>query len=356
MAGHSRARGLVGQLRDMRDVACALPDGLALLDHAGCLRWCNPAAQQLLGIHWPRDRGAPIARSLGADGAAVWARVEQGMADDVVSPTDDDVRLQLTLSRYGAQQRLLVARDTSHIRRLEQMRRDFVANVSHELRTPLTVIHGYLELLDPDDVPALAGVLHEMRTQSQRMRQIVEDLLMLSHLEVQQRLDEERVEMGLLLDTLRSEAEGLSQGRHRIVLRNAADVDLWGSARDLHSAFSNLVSNAVRYTPDGGCITIDWRRTAEGAEYAVTDTGYGIPAEHLPRLTERFYRVSSSRSRASGGTGLGLSIVKHVLSLHDAQLRVESEPGKGSTFACAFAAGRLVSPVVPDRPSSCDPV
>ena len=343
-AGHRRARRLTGQLRDLRAVACALPDGLALLDRDGRLRWCNPAAQRLLDIHWPRDRGMSASACFGADGASVWARMAQGVADDVASPAGDDVRLQLSLTSYGKESRLLVARDISRIRRLEQMRRDFVANVSHELRTPLTVIHGYLELLDPEDVPALAGVLGEMRIQSQRMRQIVEDLLVLSHLEVQQHLDEERVDMASLLDTLRSEADGLSQGRHRVVLENTAGVDLLGSPKDLHSAFSNLVSNAVRYTPDGGTITIAWRRTPDGAEYAVSDTGYGIPAEHLPRLTERFYRVSSSRSRASGGTGLGLSIVKHVLSLHDAQLRVDSVPGKGSTFACVFDAGRLLPP------------
>jgi two-component system phosphate regulon sensor histidine kinase PhoR len=350
MAGNQRARRLASQLRDMRAVACALPDGLALLDRGNHLRWCNPAAQRLLGIAWPRARGMRVADCLGADGAAVWAQVERGMADDLASPVNGEVRLQLSLTAYGDERRLLVARDISRVRHLEQVRRDFVANVSHELRTPLTVIHGYLELLDPEDVPALAGVLHEMRVQSQRMRQIVEDLLMLSHLEMQQRIDEERVEMTPLLAALRSEAEGLSQGRHRIVVEDTAGFDLQGSPSDLHSAFSNLVSNAVRYTPEGGSIAIGWRRTAHGAEYTVSDTGYGIPAEHLPRLTERFYRVSSSRSRASGGTGLGLSIVKHVLNLHEAQLRVESEPGKGSTFACVFGAGRLLSPSAPDRP------
>ncbi|MGH8126007.1 MAG: ATP-binding protein, partial [Rhodanobacteraceae bacterium] len=190
--------------------------------------------------------------------------------------------------------------------------------------------------------PALAPVLDEMRAQSQRMRQIVEDLLALSRLEMQQHLTEERVEMTPLLGALRKEAEALSQGRHDISLEDEARADLLGSPKDLHSAFSNLVSNAVRYTPDGGAITIRWRRTPAGVEYSVTDTGYGIPAEHLSRLTERFYRVSSSRSRGSGGTGLGLSIVKHVLNLHDAELCIESEPGKGSTFTCMFGKARLL--------------
>jgi two-component system phosphate regulon sensor histidine kinase PhoR len=181
-----------------------------------------------------------------------------------------------------------------------------------------------------------------MRTQSQRMRQIVEDLLELSRLEMQQHIPEERVEMAPLLESLRREAEALSHGKHRVTVEDEGHVDLLGSPKDLHSAFSNLVSNAVRYTPEGGGITIHWRRTPTGAEYSVKDTGYGIPVDHLSRLTERFYRVSSSRSRATGGTGLGLSIVKHVLNLHDAELRIESEPGEGSTFTCVFDKARLL--------------
>jgi two-component system phosphate regulon sensor histidine kinase PhoR len=177
------------------------------------------------------------------------------------------------------------------------------------------------------------------------MRQIVEDLLELSRLEMQQHVPEEHVEMAPLLESLRREAEALSHGKHRVAVEDEGHVDLLGSPKDLHSAFSNLVSNAVRYTSEGGGITIRWRRTPTGAEYSVTDTGYGIPAEHLTRLTERFYRVSSSRSRATGGTGLGLSIVKHVLNLHDARLRIESEAGKGSTFTCVFDKARLLESV-----------
>ncbi len=341
-ADRVRARSLVAQLRDLRTVACALPDALVLLDRDGRMRWCNPAAGRLLGIAWPRDRGLAVAGRFGDGEAGTWLRQGRDDADDVASPVDAAVRLQLSLIPYGDHRRLLIARDISRVTRLEQVRRDFVANVSHELRTPLTVIHGYLELLDPGDVPGLAPVLNEMRTQSQRMRQIVEDLLELSRLEMQQHLSEEHLEMAPLLDSLRREAEALSQGRHRVRVEDDARADLLGSPKDLHSAFSNLVSNAVRYTPEGGAITIRWRRVPGGAEYSVTDTGYGIPAEHLSRLTERFYRVSSSRSRATGGTGLGLSIVKHVLNLHGAQLRIESEPGNGSTFTCVFDDARLL--------------
>lgn len=341
-ADHARARRLAAQLSDLRTVACALRDALVLLDPDGHVRWCNPAAQRLLGIAWPRDRGRPLATHFGDGEAGAWLRAGQGDADDVASPVDAAVRLELNLIPYSEHRRLLIARDISRVTKLEQVRRDFVANVSHELRTPLTVIHGYLELLDPEDVPALAPVLNEMRTQSQRMRQIVEDLLELSRLEMQQHVPEERVEMAPLLESLHREAEALSHGKHHVAVEDAGHVDLLGSPKDLHSAFSNLVSNAVRYTPEGGSITIRWRRIATGAAYSVTDTGYGIPADHLSRLTERFYRVSSSRSRATGGTGLGLSIVKHVLNLHDAQLRIESEAGKGSTFTCVFGKERLL--------------
>ena len=341
-ADHARARRLAAQLSDLRTAACALRDALVLLDTEGHVRWCNPAAQRLLGIAWPRDRGQPLATHFGDGEAGAWLRAGQGDADDVASPADAAVRLQLNLIPYSEHRRLLIARDISRVTKLEQVRRDFVANVSHELRTPLTVIHGYLELLDPEDVPALAPVLNEMRTQSQRMRQIVEDLLELSRLEMQQHVPEERVEMAPLLESLHREAEALSHGNHRVAVEDQGHIDLLGSPKDLHSAFSNLVSNAVRYTPEGGGITIRWRRTPTGAEYSVTDTGYGIPADHLSRLTERFYRVSSSRSRATDGTGLGLSIVKHVLNLHDAQLRIESEAGKGSTFTCVFGKERLL--------------
>ncbi|MEO8748641.1 MAG: phosphate regulon sensor histidine kinase PhoR [Rhodanobacter sp.] len=345
-AGRARARRLAAQLRDLRDAAAALPDGLVLLDSRGCVRWCNRSAERLLRVVWPRDRGVDLATSYVGHQLGAWLRaVSDEPLEDIPSPADATVRLQVTLIPYGQHQRLLLARDISRLTRLEQVRRDFVANVSHELRTPLTVIHGYLELLDPEDVPALAPVLEEMRAQSQRMRQIVEDLLALSRLEMEQRLPEERVAMQPLLTILRREAEALSQGRHRVTVEDDAHQDLLGSPGDLHSAFGNLVSNAVRYTPDGGAILIRWRRTPAGAEYSVTDTGYGIPAEHLPRLTERFYRVSSSRSRGSGGTGLGLSIVKHVLNLHHAELRIESEPGNGSTFTCVFDKARLLKPV-----------
>lgn len=340
-----RSRRLAGSLRDLRHAAANLPDAIVLLDPRQRVRWFNHAAEALLGLRRPRDRGEFLHARLHGSELAGW--LQGNMSEplgDIAAPGQPSRHINVELLPFGHQQHLLLARDISHLTRLEQIRRDFVANVSHELRTPLTVIHGYLELLDPEDVPELAPVLGEMRTQSKRMGQIVEDLLTLSRLETQDRVVDERVPMAPLLATLRKEAEALSQGRHHVVLESSAATDLLGSPKDLHSALSNLVSNAVRYTPSGGTITIRWERMPDGAAYSVSDTGFGIPADHLARLTERFYRVSSSRSRESGGTGLGLSIVKHVLNLHQAQLDIRSVPGEGSTFVCLFGSERLLPP------------
>ena len=340
-----RARRLARQLRMLRDAADALPDAVVLLDAGESILWCNRAAQRLLGLRFPQDRGARLADCLGSPLVAAWlAEGGMGELDEIPAPAAPEIHLSFSLIPLRDGTKLLLARDISALLHLEQVRRDFVANVSHELRTPLTVIHGYLELIEPEDVPALAPMLDELRAQSKRMGQIVEDLLTISRLETQQRADDEDVAMQPLLATLRKEAEALSAGRHAITLEDEAHCDLRGSPRDLHSAFSNLVSNAVRYTPDHGSIAIRWQHErGGGARFSVTDTGYGIPAQHIPRLTERFYRVSSSRSRATGGTGLGLSIVKHVLALHEARLEIVSEPGRGSTFACVFGAERVLA-------------
>ncbi len=339
----TRSRRLASTLRDLRNAASSLPDAVVLLDQQQRVRWFNHAAEQLLGLRRPHDRGVLLHDRLQGSELADWLRTgAPEPLNDAIAPGNPEHQLNVSLLPFGDRQQLLMGRDVSHLNRLEQIRRDFVANVSHELRTPLTVIHGYLELLDPEDVPELAPVLGEMRVQSRRMGQIVEDLLTLSRLETQHRVADERVPMASLLATVRKEAEALSQGRHQITLESTADADLHGSPNDLHSALSNLVSNAVRYTPTGGSITIRWQRSADGAVYSVTDTGFGIPATHLARLTERFYRISSSRSRDSGGTGLGLSIVKHVMNLHQAQLQIESTAGVGSTFSCHFNAARLL--------------
>jgi len=263
---------------------------------------------------------------------------------DAPSPVNPAIHLHLRLIAWSDDYWLLVARDVSKLLHLEQVRRDFIANVSHELRTPLTVLHGYLELIDTDDLtsPAagIAAMLAEMRRQSQRMAQLVDDLLGLTRLESPVPVEAEPVGMRALLESLYREAQ--AHGRHQVTLEDSAGVDLLGCEKELHSAFSNLVSNAVRHTPAGGRIRLTFSGTADGAVFAVSDTGPGIAAEHLPRLTERFYRVSRSRSRQSGGTGLGLAIVKHVLERHHARLEIHSTPGQGSSFACHFAAAQVL--------------
>lgn len=340
----TRKRRLVEMLRAYRAAAAALPDAVVVVErNSQRVQWFNEAATTLLGLEYPHDIGSPIGERFHNLPISRWLAAGRNAEPlmDAPSPVNAETRISLRLIPYSEELWLLVARDVSKLMRLEQVRRDFVANVSHELRTPLTVVHGYLEMLDPAEKPEWAPMLAEMQRQSQRMTQLVEDLLTLSRLEAQDRLPDESVSMAPMMTTLKREAEALSQQRHHIVVEDNAQLDLWGSTKELHSAFSNLVANAVRYTPVGGSIGIRFERDGDGAVLRVSDTGYGIPAAHLPRITERFYRVSTSRTRESGGTGLGLSIVKHVLNLHQARLEIQSEVGRGSTFSCHFGAERV---------------
>jgi len=345
---HARQRRLLNMLRNARRLADALPDAVVVVDcMSQRIQWFNPAACTLLGLDVPQDIGAPLVTRLAPLPLARWLAGGRHAEPilDAISPLDPSIRLHLRLIAWSDQYWLLMARDVSKLLHLEQVRRDFVANVSHELRTPLTVLHGYLELMDADDIAVggedSASILAEMRAQSERMRHLVDDLLTLSRLESPTQIEPEPIAMSALMASLQREAKAHSQGQHAITLHEQASVDLLGCSKDLHSAFSNLVSNAVRYTPAGGRIELSFYGDSNGAVFAVRDTGPGIPAEHLPRLTERFYRISRSRSPHSGGTGLGLAIVKHVLSLHRARLVIDSAPGKGSTFACHFDAGHV---------------
>jgi two-component system phosphate regulon sensor histidine kinase PhoR len=343
----ARKRRLIEMLRAYRAAAAALPDAIVVVErNSQRIQWFNEAGTALLGLRYPGDIGAPLVQRLQPLPLAHWmAAGRHAEPLEAQSPLNPAVILSLRLIPYSEQLWLLVVRDVSRMLHLEQMRRDFVANVSHELRTPLTVVHGYLDMLDPTEYPDWAPMVAEMQRQSQRMTQLVEDLLMLSRLESTDTLPaEEIVAMAPMLSTLRREALALSQNRHDVTVEDTAGVDLWGSNKELHSAFSNLVSNAVRYTPADGRIRIRFRPEAVGRQEVVLeviDSGYGIPAAHLPRITERFYRVSTSRSRESGGTGLGLAIVKHVLNLHQARLEIASEVGRGSTFSCHFGADRV---------------
>jgi two-component system, OmpR family, phosphate regulon sensor histidine kinase PhoR len=339
-----RSRRLLGLLRAYRLAGESIHDGAIILQRSSSrIVWFNKAAKNFLALHYPKSIGSSFLEHLKSKRINDWflaGDTEEALMD-FPSPQSEAVRLSLRLLPYSSEQFLVVIRDVSKLMQLEHMRRDFVANVSHELRTPLTVVHGYLDMMEPKDNPEYATMIEEMRKQSQRMAQLMEDLLTLSRLDAQESIREEIIPMTAVLNSLKREAQAFSQGRHHIHIEDRAQCDLHGAHKELHSAFSNLVSNAIRYTPSGGTISILFEKDADQLALRVQDSGYGIPAQHLPRITERFYRVSTSRSRESGGTGLGLSIVKHVLSLHQAHLDIESQVGKGSTFSCIFNLDRM---------------
>jgi two-component system phosphate regulon sensor histidine kinase PhoR len=268
--------------------------------------------------------------------------------DGVILNSNDSTRtLHLQLRRFSDEGTLLLSRDISDSVRTEKMRRDFVANVSHELRTPATVISGFLEQMTGDEPPQgedALRFLNLMADQSRRMNRLIEDLLTLSQLEnAATPPDNEVVDVVAMLDTLVNEGAALSAGRHQIELGDVVPATIRGSTDELRSAFGNLISNAIRYTPAGGSISVSWTLEQDHLCFCVRDTGIGIPAEHIPRLTERFYRVDRGRSTATGGTGLGLAIVKHVLNRHQATLLIQSEPGRGSRFCVNFPPQRMLS-------------
>ena len=338
-----REEQLADALARFRRAAQALPDGVVILDAANRIEWCNPTAEAQLDINGKADLGQPIA-NLVRDPELIEYLAASDDASPIRIARGAGRSFMLQLIPYGQSQKLLLSRDTTQAERVETMRRDFVANVSHELRTPLTVLVGFLETvrelkLDPQRVRDYLGM---MREQASRMHRIIEDLLTLSVLESAPPPPVEHVRVASLLERLRSDAEALSGGRHAISLQGSPNVDLLGSDSELASAFGNLVSNAIRYTPAGGTVRLAWRDGPDGAEFSVEDTGLGIAPEHIPRLTERFYRVDRSRSRETGGTGLGLAIVKHALARHQAVLDVESKPGAGSRFTVRFPPQRTI--------------
>lgn len=339
-------------LQRFQDATTALPDALVMLNPDNRIEWANVRAAEYLGIKWPQDHKQRVANLIRHPRLLEY--LEQGDSErdgkglSLPAPDDPQLRLEYRVMPYGENLKLLIARDITQIEQINQMRRDFIANASHELRTPLTVIAGYLEAMEDDSVLKDANLVpqvRQMRTQAARMQALIEDLLMLSALETGQPGDKPQiVSVAEMLENIQREAISLSgQREHRVVLNADNDLQLRGNHNQLYSAFSNLVINAVQYTPPGGTITIDWYADSEGAHMQVTDTGEGIAAEHIPRLTERFYRVDKGRSRESGGTGLGLAIVKHILSRHQARLHIDSQAGVGSTFRCDFPAASIVS-------------
>ena len=347
-AALTRRRELAQLMVRSRRGAQALPYGVAVLDADYRLDWCNEAAREHLGLELERDRGQPVVNVVRAPEFVEYLRAgDFSEALRLASPGNPRT-LSLQIVSFGDEEHLLLSQDVTGTARVEAMRRDFVANVSHELRTPLTVLSGFLETiqdlkLDASRVRDYVGL---MAPQAERMKHLIDDLLTLSSLEhAPPPPQAERVALRPLLERVCTEAEALSGGKHRVSLQASGTQDLLGSEKEIASAFVNLATNAVRYTPAGGEIRIRWRAgegvADGGAEFSVEDTGIGIDPEHLPRLTERFYRVDRGRSRETGGTGLGLSIVKHALARHQATLAIDSTPGKGSRFIARFPAARL---------------
>jgi len=344
---HANRNQLTSSLERFEHAAMAVPDGMVILNRSEQIEWCNPASRQFLGLDPERDRGQFVRYLLRqANFLEFLDAADYSRCLVCKSPINREISLSLQLVPFGESQKLLVARDITDLERADVMRRDFIANVSHELRTPLTVVGGFVETLaDNPQLPEIDArrYFNLMLDHTRRMQRLLDDLLTLSRLEsAEHGLNDEPVNVPDLLLTLESEAQSLSRGRHTITLQ--LDNPLWvkGSVREIHSALGNLISNAVRYTPENGTINLSWSERNGEAVFAVTDTGEGIAAEYIPRLTERFYRVDHSRSRETGGTGLGLAIVKHVLTRHGARLEVKSIPGKGSTFAAVFPQSRVI--------------
>ncbi|MGF6592525.1 two-component system phosphate regulon sensor histidine kinase PhoR [Pseudomonas sp. 2835] len=345
-----RVRGRLQAVIDrVQESTAALKDAVIMLDSDGNLEWWNRAAETLLGLKTPQDSGQPVTNLVRHPRFKEYFEQENYLEPlEIPSPINDRMRVQLHITRYGNNEHLMLVRDVTRIHQLEQMRKDFVANVSHELRTPLTVIAGYLETLldNVEEVnPRWVRALQQMQQQGGRMQTLLNDLLLLAKLEATDYpSDNQPVAVDTLLQSIKGDAQALSgQRNQRISLEAQPGIRLKGSEAELRSAFSNLVFNAVKYTQDEGQIRIRWWADEQGAHLSVQDSGIGIDPKHLPRLTERFYRVDSSRASNTGGTGLGLAIVKHVLLRHRARLEISSVPGHGSTFTCHFAPVQMAS-------------
>jgi len=327
----------------------ASPNGIVMLDENDQIEWCNSIAEDFFGLNFKRDvlqrinfliRRPEFLQYLNKRSFEEPLLLERMGADSSLS-------LMVQAFPFGNQRNLLLVQNVTDLQKADSMRRDFVANVSHEMRTPITVLMGFLETLQTLDLEKgqRDQYFDMMMSQAKRMKSLVEDLLTLANLEANSLpAPMNMINTETLMALLRNDAEALSQGKHSFKFEVIDKESLLGDEREILSAFSNLVSNAIRYTPDAGEIDVRWNINSQGqGEFSVRDTGPGIASEHLARLTERFYRVDRSRSRDTGGTGLGLAIVKHIAGRHQAQLLVESMPGKGSTFTLRFPKERLSS-------------
>ena len=339
---------MVGLIDRAQSSLVALAEAVVLIDDNHQIEWWNPAAERLLGIQ-PLDRGRNILTILRQPAFIEYFHNIDQAPDGlkIKSTVLDEHYVQVKMTRFGGESRLLVAHDMTRMHNLEQMRKDFVDNISHELRTPLTVLSGYIETFtDQEDMnPRWKRAFEQMQSQTRRMNALVNDLLLLSRLENEKTIAKNQIiDMPSLMNQLFDDAHAYNiDYGHTLNLDIDSHCDLIGSDMELASAFSNLITNAIKYTPKGGTITIGWHDDGEHGYFSVQDTGIGIDPKHLPRLTERFYRVDSARSRQTGGTGLGLAIVKHVLMQHNAHLEVESKENSGSTFKAVFPKERLYS-------------
>lgn len=343
---------LTGILSRFEEAIVALPDAVIVMDAESHVEWANEKASEYLGIRSPRDRGHRLSHIFRQpellDFLAQEDKDNPQKSLLIASPVNADISLEIRITRYAGSSLLLVAGNVTDIQRANRMRKDFIANASHELRTPLTVISGYLEAIDNETDELSTGWqarIKQMRNQARRMQNLIEDLLKLSRLESKPSADlDNEVDITELISVIHDEAQTLSTAQiHTFNLEIQAGLVVKGDQDSLYSAFSNIVFNAVQYSPSGGVIGIKWYRTGTGACLEVTDTGEGIPAEHIQRVTERFYRVDKARSREKGGTGLGLAIVKHVMVQHEAELKISSEPGRGTTVTCHLPAHRVVA-------------
>ena len=354
-----REMRLVDIITRYEETTAALPDAVVVTSDAGVIEWANKKAAVYLGVNWPMDRGQRLANLIRSPELQQYLQQQQQYdraAPEVLemgSPENQELIIEIRAIRYGDSYMLLVARDITEIQRINRVRKDFIANASHELRTPLTVIAGYLEAFeeDPDCPEDWHPKITQMREQAGRMQRLIEDLLDLSRLESDKKIEHtEEVYVTGILESVLKEAETLS-GRQQHVFVKELDQTLYlqGDQHDLYKAFSNLIFNAVQYTPAHGRITVRWFRDEDGAHLSVEDTGEGIEEQHLSRITERFYRVDKGRSRAHGGTGLGLAIVKHVLGRFQGRLHIASNPGEGSLFRCDFPAEMCTIHSVPNQ-------
>lgn len=324
-------------LARFRQAMSLLPEGVAIMDDVLFLEWCNPAAERHLGLTLERDKGLRVTNLVRHPDFIDY--IILGRYEQPLTLSFRGRKIECRIIPFENRRQILVTHDATDTERIEAMRRDFIANASHELRTPLTVIVGFLEIALSDpcmDAATREAHLKLMTEQGQRMQRLIEDMLTLSRLESDEfPLRRDRVDVRSMIESVALEAKALSGGRHEIVV-SVDGPDVMGSAEELRSAFANLASNAVRYSPDGGRIALSWRRTDEDLQFSVSDSGIGIDPQHISRLTERFYRVDKSRSRETQGTGLGLAIVKHVLLRHGGRLKISSVPGQGSTFTASL--------------------